>query len=63
VLGEELVDNLGQKLVRNKRRVFAVGNNDAGDTFGPTVGMECVRFLLNVLALSGLRALCDRLGE
>jgi hypothetical protein len=63
VLGEELVHDLGQKLMRHKRGILAISDDDTSDTLSSTVCVECVRLLLDVLTLPGLRALCDGLGE
>lgn len=42
MLGEELVDDLGKKLVSHKGRVVAIGHNDTGHALGPAVCVECV---------------------
>lgn len=63
VFSQELIDNLRQKLVRNERWVIAVRNDDTSHAFGPAVGVERVRLLLNVKSLAGVRTLRHRLAE
>jgi hypothetical protein len=43
VLGEELIDELGQDLVRDEARVLAVADDDAGDTLAAAVDVEGAR--------------------
>jgi hypothetical protein len=43
VLGEELVDELGQDLVRDEAGVLAVADDDAGDTLAAAVDVEGAR--------------------
>ena len=40
--GEELVDDLGEDLVRDERRVVFVGYEEPGDAFGSGVAVEGV---------------------
>ena len=40
--GEELVDYFGEQLVRDQRGVGVVCYDDAADSFGAAVGVECV---------------------
>lgn len=42
VLGDELVDDLGEDAVGNHGGVFVVGDYDAADAFCAAVGVECV---------------------
>lgn len=42
VLDEELIDNLGKKLMGDESRVVCVRNDDARYAFGPAVDVECV---------------------
>jgi len=42
VLGEELVDDLAEKLVSHEGRILVIGDNDAADTLGTAVGVESV---------------------
>lgn len=50
VHGEELVDDLGEELVRDQRGVIVVADDDAGDALGAAVGMEGVVLLLDILS-------------
>lgn len=56
MLGEELIDDLGEELVGYESWVVCVGYDDAGYAFGPAVGVECVGFLFDVLSLAGAGA-------
>lgn len=42
VLGEELVDDLAENLVRDERGILVVGDDDAADAFCATVGVKGV---------------------
>jgi hypothetical protein len=42
VLGDELVDDLGEDAVGDHGRVLVVGDYDAADAFCAAVGVECV---------------------
>lgn len=40
VLGQELVEDLGEDLVRRKRGVFVVADDDTGDALGSRIDVE-----------------------
>ena len=61
--GGELVDDLGEQLVGDERRVLGVADDDAAHGLRRAVGVEGVRLLLDVLPDARPRALRHRLGE
>ena len=63
VRGEELVDDLGEELVRDERGVLRVGDDEAADPLRGAVGVEGVGLFFDVLAHAGARAFGDGLGE
>lgn len=48
--GEELIDDFREELVRNKRGVIVIADNDTGDTLGAAICVESVVLLLDVLS-------------
>lgn len=63
VLGKKLVHNLAQNLVGHQGRIVPICYNNTGNTLCPSVSMECVGLLLNILSLARLCPLGDRSGE
>lgn len=63
VTRQELVDDLGEKLMGDKGGVFLVGDDDSGDSLTATVGVKGVGLFLDILALAWFGSLGDRLAE
>ena len=49
--------------MRHERRILVIGNNDPRDSLRPCVGVEGIALLLDVLALTRVRALGDGFAE
>lgn len=63
ILCEEFVDDLGEKLMGNERGVFMIRDNDAGESFAASVGVECVGLLFDILSLARSCAFGNGLTE
>ena len=63
ILRQKLIHDLPQQLMRHQRRVLVIADNYPRHAFAPSVRVEGVALLLDVLSLARGGALGDGFGE